>query len=133
MEARLDELRWRRLELKYQSILHSQNGENKMKKRLVEILVGLMFFFLIGLVFVCSSYADERKDTKTYFKYYALGQNQAMDDSRDGQLWKHYEHKMKETLKEQAFREGYLDKGSYYAMPLVNKIKYDFTHNEWLY
>lgn len=103
-----------------------------MPKKIVEILVVLMFLFLIGLVFLCTAYADERKDMKIYIRYYNIGQNVAENDAKHNKLWVHYQHKMKETLKEKAYREGYLDNGAYYAMPVINKIKYSLTNHDWI-
>ena len=116
-----------------------------MTNRQVKIWVGIMFFFLISLVFfidkghalpnIGAGERELQKEARVYMRYYNMGQAVAKEDYKHGQLWKRYEHKMTETLKEQAFREGYLDAGAYYAMSVVKKIKWDMNgkqpSNKW--
>ena len=102
-----------------------------MLKVRVGFLVTIMFILLILLTFLTPAKAETMEETKTYFRYYNMGRAVATADYKQGKLWKRYQHKMKETKKERAFREGYLDFGAYYAMPIIKQITWDLTHSDW--
>jgi hypothetical protein len=93
----------------------------------IGFLVSLLFLFLIILTFITPA----QSATKDIRQYYNMGRVAATYDYQQGKLWSHYRHKMRETKKEQAFREGYLDFGAYYAMPLVKKIKWEMSNPNW--
>lgn len=106
-----------------------------MKNKYIEVFIVLMFLFLIGLVFVSPSHAagfKNDKEAKIYLRYFAMGQQVAEEDYKHYTLWQHYEHKMHETLKQQAYREGYLDRGAYLAMPMYTKIEYNIKDHMWI-
>lgn len=97
----------------------------------VGFAVTIMFILLILLTFLTPAKAETLKETKQYFRFYNMGRAVAKADYKEGKLWKRYAHKMKESKKERAFREGYLDFGAYYAMPLVKKIAWDLKYSDW--